>query len=162
MSSETFKQGLVELYQGEVLGEVLFDQVLSAFTEPDKRYKIEVMLQLETETKARLRPAMVALGLDLREQPETRQLGLDIAAGLKGVSWTDAMVAIRDSVAPAIVRYKAIAASAPAEYQSLAEAMVTHEQSLCDFAERELAGETAISIDVISSQLQYPLPLASR
>jgi hypothetical protein len=46
---------MVELYQGEVLGEVLFDHMLSYFEEPDKQYKISVMLQLETETKARLR-----------------------------------------------------------------------------------------------------------
>jgi hypothetical protein len=51
MTSDTFRQGMVELYQGEVLGEVLFDHMLSYFEEPDKKYKISVMLQLETETK---------------------------------------------------------------------------------------------------------------
>jgi hypothetical protein len=77
-TSDTFKQGMVELYQGEVLGEVLFDHMLSYFEEPDKQYKISVMLQLETETKARLRPAMMLLGLDLSGQSESRKNGLEM------------------------------------------------------------------------------------
>ena len=85
MTNDVFKQGLVELYQGEVLGEVLFDQMLPYFIEPDKQYKIAVMLQLETETKARLRPAMMQLGLDLGEQSESRKIGLDMATGMKGL-----------------------------------------------------------------------------
>ena len=67
MYSEQFKKDLSELYQGEILGEVLFDQMLSYFQSPDKQYKLSLLLQLETETKARLRPTLVLLGIDLVE-----------------------------------------------------------------------------------------------
>jgi hypothetical protein len=38
MTSDTFKQGMVELYQGELMGEVFFENMLSYFEEPDKQY----------------------------------------------------------------------------------------------------------------------------
>jgi hypothetical protein len=162
MSNDAFKQGLVELYQGEVLGEVLFNQLLPYFDEPDKHYKIAVMLQLETETKARLRPAMMQLGLDLGEQNEFRQMGLDMATGIKDLSWEDTMVVMRDSVKPVVERYREIAADAPSEHRELAESMVIHEKSIYDFAVLELAGEGKKSIDAIVTQLQNRLPSPQR
>ena len=62
MSDEVFRQALDELYQGEIIGEVILDQMLSFFSEPEFKYKIAVLLQLETETKARLRPTLMRLG----------------------------------------------------------------------------------------------------
>jgi hypothetical protein len=40
MGNETFIQGLDELYQGEVIGEVILNRMLSLFSEPEIRYKI--------------------------------------------------------------------------------------------------------------------------
>lgn len=158
MTSDTFKQGMVELYQGELMGEVFFENMLSYFEEPDKQYKISVMLQLETETKARLRPVMMLLGLDLSEQNESRKIGLEMASALKGLSWQGAMEMIRDAVKPFVERYKEIAADAPSEHRELAESMVIHEKSLLDFAELELAGEGKKSVDAIVAQLNNKLP----
>ena len=158
MTSVAFKQGMVEMYQGEVLGEVFFGQMLSYFDEPDKQYKISVMLQLETETKARLRPAMMLLGLDLSEQNASRRKGLELASAMKGLSWQDTMAMIRDAVKPFIARYKEIAADAPAEHRAIAESMVVHEKSIFDFSELELAGEGKKSVDAMVAQLNYKLP----
>jgi hypothetical protein len=146
MASNAFKQGMVELYQGEVLGEVFFDHMLSYFNEPDKQYKISVMPQLETETKARLRPTMMLLGLDLSEQNESRKTGLEMANSMKGLGWQDAMAMI-------------LAADASSEHRELAESMVVHEKSIYDFAEFELSGKGKKSIDAIVSQLHNKLPL---
>jgi hypothetical protein len=159
MTSDAFKKGMVELYQGEVLGEVLFDQMLSYFDEPDKQYKISVMLQLETETKARLRPTMLLLGLDLSGQDEYRKIGLEMASAIKGLSWQDAMAMLRDVVKPVVARYRKIATVAPSEHRELAESMVIHEKSLFDFAVLELDGEGKKSIDAIVAQIRNKLPL---
>jgi hypothetical protein len=159
MASNAFKQGMVELYQGEVLGEVFFDHMLSYFNEPDKQYKISVMPQLETETKARLRPIMMLLGLDLSEQNESRKTGLEMANSMKGLGWQDAMAMILAAVNPFVARYKEIAADAPSEHRELAESMVVHEKSIYDFAEFELSGKGKKSIDAIVSQLHNNLPL---
>ncbi len=153
MSIEQFKNDLSELYQGEILGEVLFDQMLSHFQTPDEQYKLSVLLQLETETKARLRPHVAFLGINLQEQTESRKAGLDIALSLAGKSWEEAMSDIRDIVEPAVNRYKEIASSAPPEYRQLAESMLLHEQSLYEFAQLELSGEGNKFTDAIHDQI---------
>ncbi|WNC73830.1 hypothetical protein RGQ13_07525 [Thalassotalea psychrophila] len=161
MDEEKFKQGLVSLYQGEILGEVLFDQMLYLFEESDAQFKIFVLMQLETETKARLRPIMMHLGLDFREQKEFREIGMQMAEAMKGKSWLEVMNIIIDAVKPAVEQYKAIASIAPQKYLQLAESMVIHEQSIVDFAELEIAGEHSKSIDVIIQQL-HNKPLSAQ
>ena len=153
MSSEQFKSGLSELYQGEILGEALFDQMLTYFQSPDKQYKLSLLLQLETETKARLRPALALLGIDFKEQAEFRKIGLDIASSLKGKSWEETMVTLREIVEPAVSRYKEIASCAPPEYIEIAEFMVAHENSLYEFLQLELDGKGELSIDKIYDQI---------
>lgn len=155
MTTSTFPQALAELYHGEILGEIIFDQMLSYFTEPEPKHKIAVMLQLETETKARLRPALMQLGLELAEPEGARQLGIEIAESMKGKDWNETVAMLRDIVKPAVARYQEIAAAA--EHQALTEYMVKHEHSLLVFAELELAGKTEKSLAGITDQLQYKL-----
>lgn len=158
MTSDAFKQGLSDMYQGEVIGEVALNEMLSWFDEPVKRYKIAVILQLESETKARLRPALMALGIDITEQEESRETGRQFAAALSGLEWKEAMAALRDGVRPYLDSYREIAAAAPAAWHEIAQSMVVHEQSLHDFAEMEAAGDTQHSLDAVNAQLAYPLP----
>lgn len=153
MSEDKFKEGLVSLYQGEILGEVLFDQMLYIFEDKDIQYKIFILMQLETETKARLRPYLISLGLDFKEQQAYRDIGMQMADSMKGKSWNEVMTIIIDGVKPAVEGYKAIVSIAPPQYVKLAESMVIHEQSIVDFAELELAGRSEESINVIIQQL---------
>ena len=158
MTSEAFSRELLELYQGEVIGEVLFDGLLAYFDDPTQRYKIAVMLQLETETKARLRPATMELNVNLAEDHQSRTLGREMAESFMGKEWGAVMEALRDGIRPYVERYKDIATGAPSEYRAIADSMVTHEQSLYDFTELELAGDTEHSVDAIVAQLRFPLP----
>ena len=50
---------------------MLFDGLLAYFDDPTQRYEIAVMLQLETETKARLRAALMEMNLDLAEDHQS-------------------------------------------------------------------------------------------
>jgi hypothetical protein len=43
------------MYQGEVLGEVILDCYVHLEKDPERRYKWGTVLQLESETKTRLR-----------------------------------------------------------------------------------------------------------
>lgn len=160
MITDEFKQGMTELYQGEIFGEVLFDQMLSFFDDKELKYKVSILLQLETETKARLRPTMMELGLELCELPESRKMGLDMAASLEGKSWKAIMETIVTAVEPAIIRYKAIAESAPAEYSELTNYMLKHETSMLDFAKLELENKSEQAIAIICSQIKNKLVIA--
>lgn len=75
MPSTAFNAGIIEMYQGEVLGEALFDRMLKSFDDPIQHYKVATMLQLESETVTRLRPTMLELGLDLSATEKSRALG---------------------------------------------------------------------------------------
>ncbi len=158
MSLDDFKQGVEELYQGEVMGEVIFNRLLACHDDPVQRYKIATLLQLETETKARLRPVVMSLGLDPVELEASRQAGQEMAAGLEGLGWDDLMAQIRDAVEPFVVRYREIEATAPPEYREAARSMVVHEQALFRFAELEASGDASGSLDDIIVQLNHPLP----
>ena len=158
MSDESFPESLNEMYQGEIIGEVLFDQMLRWYSDPEQQYKVAVMLQLETETKARLRPAMMALGVDIAEPEASRKLGLEMADGLAGKSWDEVVVMLGETVKPYVERYREIAAAAPAEYRELANSMVTHEQSLYDFAQLEQSGAGMDSVAAIVAQLEHKPP----
>ena len=159
MNKETFHQALIELYQGEIIGEVIFDKMLSSFEGTDEKYKVSVMLQLETETKARLRPTLMQLGIDIAESEDARQAGLDAAASMSGKSWSETMFALGELVKPYVERYKIIAAQAPETFREIAQSMVVHEQSLYDFTQQELSGDPSNSLDRIIDQIVHKPPV---
>jgi CRISPR/Cas system-associated endonuclease Cas3-HD len=157
MSLEEFKIGLSEQYQGEVIGEVFFCRMLERFTGANERYKLASFLQLETETKARLRPAALELGVDLVERDESRDRGIEFYRSLEGMDWKGAMKRLAAIAKPFVKRYREIAEIAPAEYKDLAHSMVVHEMSIETAAELEARGECDHSMDQIVEQLKYPL-----
>lgn len=158
MSLKEFKIGFSELYQGEIIGEVVFSRLLEGFGSVNQRYKLGSLLQLETETKARLRPAAVELGLDLIELDESRNKGEEFSRSFDGMDWKAAMAHLATVVEPFVKRYRQIAEIAPPEYKELADSMIVHEQSIQDYAELEAAGEDGGSIDDVVKQLIFPLP----
>ena len=152
-----FADQLKEMYQGEIIGEVLFNLMLKQFPEPEQQLKSAIMLQLETETKARLRPAMISLGVDVYEDEPSRKGGVDFAAALEGKSWQEAMAVLRDGITPYVERYKEVADAAPNEYKELAHSMVEHEESLYEFVKAEASGDGDAALRRIEKQLHYPL-----
>ena len=158
MALKEFKIGLSELYQGEATGEVVFYRLLERFDSPDQRYKLGSLLQLETEAKARLRPAVFELGLDLAELDESRDKGNEFDRTFEGMDWRAAMAHLATLNEPFVKRYREIAEAAPPEYRGLADSMAVHEKSIQNFAEREAAGDGDHSIDDVVKQLIFPLP----
>lgn len=159
MNTDEQRAGLQELYQGEVIGEAVFDAMLHHLDGDRQRYVVATMLQLETETKARLRQHAAVRGLDLAEDPEQRKAGEGLAAQLASVTWQEKMEVLHDILAGTYVpRYREIAAAAAPEDAEVTAYMVEHETSLLAVTERELAGDTATSVARILPQLRYPLP----
>jgi hypothetical protein len=158
MTSKKFGDSLVEYYQGEVLGEAFFESLLAKFSEPAHRYKLASLLQLETETKARLRPAMLELSVTFEEDEQSRKTGRELADAISGGDWPALVSGLYHAGEPLLKRQREIAASAPAAYRELAESMVMHGESIQHFTEREQAGDCTNSIDEVVAQLKFPLP----
>src|SRR5262245_20350864 len=82
MTIEEFRDCLRDYYQTEVRGEAFFAAVLGKFDKPDHLYKIGSLLQLETETKGRLRPTIFELGGSVEELESSREAGRNRAASI--------------------------------------------------------------------------------
>jgi hypothetical protein len=149
---------LQEFYQGEILGEAMFDAMLQSARTESERYKIALMLQLETETKARLRPHLAALGLPLQEDPQMRPRGEQFARELQQATWNEKMRALEHSIGHIwLPRYRELTAALPAPLRAIGESMVAHEQALLEMVRRELAGEPDRSDEPVRSLLAHPL-----
>lgn len=140
-----FEEALREFYSGEVLGEAVYSAMLGVAQNADERFKLETLLQLETETKAWLRPTMVAYGVSLVEDPADRKKGVTAAAAFQAASWAQKMQGVHDVIADQFVPlYQGFANSARergrADQEAVCLFMVEHEKAQVEFARLELAG----------------------
>ncbi len=150
---------LEEFYQGEILGEAMFDAMLAALTEPAERYTMGLLLQLESETKVRLRPVLAEHGLPLQEDVRMRLRGEQFAQALAGASWAGKMKALHQSIVQTYLpRYRELTAALPLSLRAVGQSMVEHEQALADLCGQELAGGDGRSDPPVLRLLQHPLP----
>ena len=63
----TFPACLREMYTGEVFGEAFAHELMLVAKNDREHYHFAVLLQLKTETKARLRPVLYAHGVTLEQ-----------------------------------------------------------------------------------------------
>jgi hypothetical protein len=150
---------LQEFYQGEILGEAMFDAMLQSARSQSERYRIALMLQLETETKARLRPHLAAQGLPLQEDPQMRPSGARFAKDLENANWNEKMRALAQALSDTYLpRYRELTATLPPPLRAIGESMVAHEQALLEMVRRELEGESHRSDQPVRDLLVHPLP----
>jgi hypothetical protein len=157
----TFRVVLKEFYNNEVLGETIYSALFEAATEQQEKRKWATLLQLETETKAWLRSALVARGVGVEEHGADRQMAIAMAAQLFPLGWSEKMQALKDLGGQLLPTYQGYADTAAMRGEADAEAvcryMVEHELAQAEFASRELAGDEASSLDPISKFLKYPI-----
>lgn len=163
-SSYSYTDGLVAFYGGEIIGEAIYSGLLECANDPFERLKLAHLLQLETETKAWLRPHMILAGLSIAEPSESRETGLKFVAALAKLDWPGKMKALVDLVPESAQQYRAFAEAArdrgDAQQAAVCDFMVEHELGQAEFARLELEGaELFISLAPILRQSRYPLPV---
>ena len=144
------------MYQGEVFGEAMLDCYVALEPDAERRYKWGTILQLETETKARLRPFLTSLGLSI-VQDDVRDRVAGLAQTYASKSWRVHMEEVVKITNMYLGKFREIAAAAPHDERAIAESMVTHEAAIKRFGELELEGDTANSLNDVIAQLKYPL-----
>lgn len=161
----SYSEALTEFYNGEVTGEAIYSTLLGWADDNDRRLKLATILQLETETKAWLRPHLIAQELSVEERPRDREKGAEIAAQVKPLTWRQLMAGtIRALETQLIPFYQSFADAAKARGRSDEEAvclhMVEHERVQLEFARRELAGDSRErALEPLMRQLRYPIPV---
>jgi hypothetical protein len=129
----------------------------AAARSPREAWHFANILQLETETKARLRPLLIRHGLDIAESADLSGLPGRIA-GYVDQAWRDYAAASAARLEPILRQYEAIAALGPAEDQPVLQAVVRHEAALLSWAEREARGPSDASLDPVIAMLHFPVP----
>ena len=147
-------------YQGEVLGEAFFATYVALEQDPVRRYKWGTLMQLETETKALLRPFMVRLGLGVAQADMTARI-TPYAEGYNTKSWHQHMEEIADITGFFLEKFRAIEAAAPEDEVATARYMVEHETALHRFARLEMMGDSTGSLADVVGQLRWPLPVVA-
>lgn len=162
MASREFVECLSDVYRGEQLGEVFAEGMLAAAEDPEQRYVIGTLLQLETEAKAMLRPLLVRCGLPLRHDPEAAAGGAQGAEQLNALPWVERFQALGELVSTTYLpRYRElgtlVSPDEDPETARIARFMGDHEASLVVMSDNVIAGKPDPAAPV-AALLHFPLP----
>jgi len=138
----------VQAYQGEVLGEELFERVAAQLDEdgePEHAAKVRVLARLELRTKEAIAPALARAGISTEPDSEMLSLAAALAAGTRDITWEQLMDSIENVTGQYIPLYARIGELDPTE-RAAAELLVAHEEALRDFGRAERAGNAATSL----------------
>ena len=158
MTAVDYPACLRDLIESEIFGEAVSLALLEAAKNDRDRYHFGTLLQLETETKARLRPLLYKHGVPLSEQPPTEPIA-DIVQGYLNSSWEEFAGFNRELVLGFLARFREIADAGPEEDREILHSMVRHEKAILKWFDMESRGETEGSLDAMIDELQYPLPV---
>ena len=158
MNTDAYPACIRDLYESEILGEAVFLALVAIARNPREKYQLGTLLQLETETKARLRPFLFRHGISLDETMDLAGVAV-VIEGYQALSWPEFAAANVPVVQGFLSRFEAILELGPAEDKRTLQSMVDHEGSILRWARMESDGITEGSLDDVIAQLQYPLPV---
>ena len=157
MSDVDYPACLRELLESEIFGEGVSLALLEVAKTDRDRFHFATLLQLETETKARLRPLLYRHGVPLTEVVPTQEIE-EIVQGYLVSSWEEFAAANKAVVESFLGRFREIAAVGPDEDKEILNSMIRHESAILRWFDMESRGERDGSLDEIIDELQYPLP----
>ena len=156
MPSIDYPACLRDLIESEIFGEAVSLALLEVAKTDRDRFHFATLLQLETETKARLRPLLYRHGVSLSEQVPTEQVE-EVVQGYLASSWEDFAAANKQVVQNFLDRFQEIANQGPSEDREILASMVRHESAILRWFDMESRGEKEGSLDLIIEELQYPI-----
>jgi hypothetical protein len=137
-------------YQGEILGEILFGRLADCLVDADQARKMRVLSTLERKTKEALVPSLERAGILTEPDPATVSSAEGLADALATTPWADVVGSIEAITNQYLALYRRIGELDPTEIEA-SELLVAHELALREFGRREVAGETATSLDAVTA-----------
>lgn len=150
MNPQEYLATLEEFFQGEVTGEAMFAALAESLDDPEHRYQMRVLEQLERETKELLCENVKHLGGEATESPVARQAGVAQAKALAAMPWPKFIHIFRREVAKFVAHFEEVEKSGPASDARLLAAVTAHERALQTYSERESSGAADALGPVIS------------
>jgi hypothetical protein len=130
----------VKAYQGEILGEILFEGIGHQQNDPERTRKMLVLSNLERCTKEALVPAMERAGLPTEPAADTLALAQVLVDASASIGWEDTLASFGPITDQYIPLYARIGELAPAERET-ADLLLAHEAALAAFGRKELDGD---------------------
>ncbi len=132
----------VEAYQGEVLGESLFDLLAERETDPEHRRQLDVLTLLERKTKELAEPVFEGRGIDRGDTAASVATAAQFADGLADTGWDDFLASFEPVISQFLSKYRQLVRLAADDAErAIAEAYVAHELALASFVRRSLGQE---------------------
>ena len=98
MSDLEYPACINELYQSEVLGEQAFLALMAAAKNDREKYHFGTFLQLESETKVRLRPFLQKYGMKFIEEPSSGEEVAGFVALYQQSTWQEFLAALKPMI----------------------------------------------------------------
>ena len=149
MNSEQYLRTLEEFFQGEVTGEALFHTLAEALEDPERRYQMRVLEQLERETKELLLENLRPLGGDIGESASARATGIAQAKALAAMPWAKVLHIFEREVRKFVAHFEEVEKAGSAHGAKLLAAVTAHERALLSFSERESSGTAGDPLDPV-------------
>ena len=162
MATKEFQDCLIDVYRGEITGEVAFEGMLAIADNQDQRYVLGTMLQFETEGKAIIRPLLMRYRLSMLDDPTGRADGAAASVQMNSLPWVDRFATMREIVKTSYLpRYEELATlistDEDPEAARIAKFMGDHERALVELASNVVAGHSDPAAPV-AKLLNFPLP----
>ena len=158
MNHDQYCKRIREALVGEMYGEGLASELAAAAQSRDEHDKWAAVLQLESETKVRLRPFAAKLGISVLEDEEERRKGIEAARAFQDVPRDERLKSIRDLVASAVEWYERLVEAGPDADKPILRHLAGHERAILAFLDEELKGNTESSLTPVIDMLDHPLP----
>ncbi|WP_448505910.1 hypothetical protein [Immundisolibacter sp.] len=158
MNPVTYPSCIRELYESEIFGEASALALIKAAKNDHDRYRFGTLLQLETETKARLRPFLAKYGLPLTEDMDLSDVDGMVGAYKATSNFREFATAIIPAIEHFHSRFAQIAQAGPADDQPVLESMVRHESAILSWLVQESDGLAEGALDSMIGELKHPLP----
>ena len=162
MATKEFQECLVDVYRGELTGEVAFERMLASAETDEQRYILGTMLQFETEGKAIIRPLLMRFGLPMLDAPDGRSDGAAASTQMNRLPWLERFGTMREIVkSNYLPRYEELATfitpEEDPEAARIASFMGDHERALVQLADNIISGAPNPAAPV-AKLLHFPLP----
>ncbi|NER20954.1 MAG: hypothetical protein F6J96_09630 [Symploca sp. SIO1C2] len=162
MAAPIYPDAIRELYESEIFGEAWALALIAVAKNDRDRYHFDTLLQLETETKARLRPLLYKYGMTLLEDMDLSDVDDAVADYQNSATFAEFAIVTKPTVEAFLLRFQEIDSVAPPEDKEVTQSMIQHETAILTWLELESAGPNEASLDTMIAELQYPLPEPGR
>lgn len=148
---ENYKAGLDAAYQGEFYGIAMYRRIADARHHPEEKEKWHLLARLEEVTRSVLEAAVQRHNMATGARAESTEAGEQDAVNYMNLPWDQLMRRFSHELDDDIAEYSALLEIAPPSDHETIRFLIDHEIVAKAFCERELDGNTDLSVEPVEA-----------